>query len=238
MPQPYVELRKQIEALADGTRGANEISDTLKCRREFVVNYARSRGLPLLKDAPRITAPVGDWTNPAVVDELRRLHSEKFTCADIARVMNKKFRTSFSRNAILGKLFRLGLSNNLARPTRPPAPKRKRPAKQAPKFVFGPGYKPDIKPEPMPLPVVRPDDVARKSLVDLEPQDCRWPVGDPRSPDFGFCALPKVPGHSYCAGHCAVGFQSVPVRRLAPVISNDNVSDMTGQPVGHVKEDA
>ena len=32
--------------------------------------------------------------------------------------------------------------------------------------------------------------------------DCRWPVGDPRMPTFGFCALPKWAGsRHYCEWH-------------------------------------
>jgi GcrA cell cycle regulator len=46
-------------------------------------------------------------------------------------------------------------------------------------------------------------DVARKSLADVGPQDCRWPIGDPREADFGFCALRTVPGTSWCEHHLA-----------------------------------
>lgn len=46
------------------------------------------------------------------------------------------------------------------------------------------------------------DALARKvALVDLEYRDCRWPVGDPRDPDFGFCGHIKEPGKPYCAHH-------------------------------------
>lgn len=40
------------------------------------------------------------------------------------------------------------------------------------------------------------------ALVDLERGQCRWPLGDPRDPGFGFCGLP-VAGEktSYCAAH-------------------------------------
>ena len=42
-------------------------------------------------------------------------------------------------------------------------------------------------------------DVARKSLVELEKNDCRFPVGE--NPPFGFCALEAIPGKSYCLVH-------------------------------------
>src|SRR5262249_48416331 len=33
---------------------------------------------------------------------------------------------------------------------------------------------------------------------------CRWPVGDPRHPDFHFCARPAAEGQSYCEPHRAM----------------------------------
>lgn len=38
-------------------------------------------------------------------------------------------------------------------------------------------------------------------LLKLEHHHCRWPIGDPKSPDFGFCGDYRVPGRSYCAVH-------------------------------------
>tara|TARA_R100000655_G_scaffold91566_1_gene132320 strand:+ start:114 stop:344 length:231 start_codon:yes stop_codon:yes gene_type:complete len=42
---------------------------------------------------------------------------------------------------------------------------------------------------------------AQVTLLDLEPDSCRWPVndGDP----YLFCAAPRVAGSSYCACHAA-----------------------------------
>lgn len=35
---------------------------------------------------------------------------------------------------------------------------------------------------------------------------CKWPIGDPRKPDFHFCEAPALEGKPYCAEHCAVAF--------------------------------
>lgn len=41
--------------------------------------------------------------------------------------------------------------------------------------------------------------LARKTFEQLETNDCRWPIGDPFKPGFGFCGLPRDPEHpSYC----------------------------------------
>lgn len=51
----------------------------------------------------------------------------------------------------------------------------------------------------------RMDDGARHSSRDA----CAWPIGDPKHPDFKFCAAkPVVPGKPYCAACCAKAYRS------------------------------
>lgn len=50
-------------------------------------------------------------------------------------------------------------------------------------------------------------DTARKPLEDLEHSDCRWPVGTPGEPEFGFCADPKMYGLPYCGRHAARAYR-------------------------------
>lgn len=38
-------------------------------------------------------------------------------------------------------------------------------------------------------------------LEDLDTHACRWPFGDPRDKDFGFCGKTKLEASSYCAEH-------------------------------------
>ena len=40
-----------------------------------------------------------------------------------------------------------------------------------------------------------------KTVDTLERNDCRWPIGDPRHPDFHFCGAPQVAGRPYCDLH-------------------------------------
>jgi len=35
---------------------------------------------------------------------------------------------------------------------------------------------------------------------------CRWPIGDPKSPDFHFCGSPSIEGKPYCEKHCAMAY--------------------------------
>ncbi len=43
-------------------------------------------------------------------------------------------------------------------------------------------------------------------LQDLEEWHCRWPINDPRSPDFRFCGGKKVFGLPYCEHHVRDAF--------------------------------
>lgn len=53
----------------------------------------------------------------------------------------------------------------------------------------------------------------QKKLNDLDANDCRWPIGDPRQDDFHFCAAPKELGRPYCAHHCALSFDNTKLNR-------------------------
>lgn len=45
------------------------------------------------------------------------------------------------------------------------------------------------------------------TLMDLRLCDCRWPLGDPRTPEFRFCGEPvSAPGRPYCSHHNAMAY--------------------------------
>jgi GcrA cell cycle regulator len=100
-----------------------------------------------------------------------------------------------TRRAVLGKAWRMGLSvgspeNGRQRMRKGGQMAARKQRAQRPR------------PEKIIIPVVPREDlpqpIARKSLIQLDDKDCRWPVGDPRKPGFGFCADIRVPGTSYC----------------------------------------
>lgn len=39
------------------------------------------------------------------------------------------------------------------------------------------------------------------SLLDLTEHTCKWPIGDPLKPGFGFCGRHSIEGSPYCAAH-------------------------------------
>lgn len=49
------------------------------------------------------------------------------------------------------------------------------------------------------------------SLESLSTSDCRWPIGDPRKPNFGFCGAPIAEGSCYCTQHHAIAYDPAEV---------------------------
>jgi GcrA cell cycle regulator len=45
------------------------------------------------------------------------------------------------------------------------------------------------------------EDQNQVTFAELEPHHCRWPIGEPRLPDFRFCGCRRVEGKPYCAEH-------------------------------------
>ena len=45
------------------------------------------------------------------------------------------------------------------------------------------------------------------TLMGLTPRTCRWPLGDPASPDFLFCGALPAPDCPYCARHARLAYQ-------------------------------
>lgn len=57
----------------------------------------------------------------------------------------------------------------------------------------------------------------RKTLLDLESNDCRWPVGEPKHDDFHFCGRPSAAGRPYCQEHWSMAFQPPRPRNQRPI---------------------
>jgi GcrA cell cycle regulator len=148
-----------------------------------------------------------------------------------------------TRNAVIGKVHRLGLSNRAgAAPAKTekadpkPAPKEAAPApeprteKPAPAPTPAPApARPKIVPAGQPLPPqpsaneISPEALAtvrevekkakRITLMELTERTCKWPIGDPATEDFWFCGLAVQPGKPYCEAHVGVAFQPMSARR-------------------------
>ena len=155
------------------------------------------------------------WT-PERVEIVKAMWADGKSCSQIAGRLG-----GVTRNAVIGKVHRLGLSGRPTTSRKKNSPRRtNRATAKAPQIAAtrpsiqskakakgGPRYviEPPLPELPPPAKVV--------ALVNLEPSQCRWPYGDPKLPGFGFCGCEVVPGLSYCEGHAQRAFQTRPVRQ-------------------------
>jgi len=164
------------------------------------------------------------WTNERV-ELLKKLWSEGLSASQIAGELG-----GVTRNAVIGKVHRLGLSgrakssSSSAKPRRartapsgPATPKKPSPQ---PQTVGATALKSDIAPDPIveAKPEVEPTaDVVpisqRATILTLTERTCKWPIGDPATDDFYFCGRVSEAGVPYCAYHCKIAYQPVADRR-------------------------
>jgi GcrA cell cycle regulator len=52
----------------------------------------------------------------------------------------------------------------------------------------------------------------RVTIIELKEAMCRWPLGDPASPEFRYCGSPAASG-PYCAYHVSLAYQPAHDRR-------------------------
>jgi GcrA cell cycle regulator len=59
-----------------------------------------------------------------------------------------------------------------------------------------------------PKPQIPKRAAAADRVLELDRQHCRWPVGEPTSPDFRFCTRPEAdfPARPYCNTHTHKAF--------------------------------
>jgi GcrA cell cycle regulator len=196
------------------------------------------------------------WTDQRV-NQLKKLWQQGKSASEIAETLG-----GVTRNAVIGKAHRLGLSGRPspikkqapakkgAAPAKAPvkaapkaapakvAPKAAVPAKPAPTALKAAPAKPLAGKAPVPAnqslaakpaannssgkstpfnPPLTPEAMARPlmvhdgkviSILELNERTCRWPIGDPKDPAFGYCGATSYTNFPYCAGHVAMAFQS------------------------------
>ena len=133
-----------------------------------------------------------------------------------------------SRNAVIGKLHRLGLCKHAATsryseveaPLSIPPPKPKKAVPGLAAISLGGTVKARKKAAPVPArPVLASIRVNPRKIVvaTLESHHCKWPIGNPGTKAFRFCGAPRK-DHicPYCADHAAVAYNGLPVKKYQP----------------------
>ena len=149
------------------------------------------------------------WANyDGIVDFLRDLiEVQKASFSDAAFEINKKYETSFSRMACIGKARRNGIVVSAEQQKfRHKKPQRKQ--------AYNGGLMraliaKSVRVDPPPLPVIIMDDdipiEQRKTIFELNSDTCRWPCGEGAA--MFFCGAVPLQGCPYCAGHSARAYK-------------------------------
>ena len=139
-------------------------------------------------------------------------------------------RMGFSKNSIVGKARRLGLTGRES-PIRhggQPAPAQPRAGRQ----TLPPLRSDDAQPAPR-LKVVAPPPPPPPPPKMPRARECCWPLGEPGSKGFRFCDSPDVVGGTpYCADHCKLAYTKSPAsaERPAYIGSKLPISAVSGGP--------
>jgi GcrA cell cycle regulator len=150
-----------------------------------------------------MSATVGGWTDERVAS-LKKLWLEGLSASQIAKQLG-----GVTRNAVIGKVHRLGLSGR-ATPAAPArtvfkAPRPARPVMAAPHTPRRPEPVPVHVP-PTPLPTVR-EEPGSATVLTLGAHMCKWPIGDPSTDGFTFCGRRSGEDGPYCNEHARVAYQ-------------------------------
>jgi GcrA cell cycle regulator len=158
------------------------------------------------------------WTDERV-ELLKKLWADGLSASRIAAELG-----GVSRNSVIGKVHRLGLSGR-AKSASAAVPRQRKPrTHQHMMRIARPGvrgntalaplqvFETDLEPEPQVVENIIPMG-QRCSILELNESTCRWPIGDPSAADFFFCGGKTLEGLPYCGFHSRVAYQPVSERR-------------------------
>lgn len=162
------------------------------------------------------------WTDDRV-ELLKTLWAEGLSASQIANRLG-----GVTRNAVIGKVHRLGLSGRTTTSRAKTPRARRRPSHTQTRAsrpqlrtqgsaALKPSYETDaeedlnVAPSPI-LELVIPVE-ERASILTLTETRCRWPIGDPGDEEFHFCGRDCDVSASYCEHHAQIAYQPVQSRR-------------------------
>lgn len=159
----------------------SQIGDRLGMNRSCIAGRVHRLGLarePITGD-PMQRPWTEEETKLAI--ELRK---EGLSASQIAHKLIRR-----SRNSVISLLYRNGLTS-----AHGGAGKSVRKS-----FIRKPSPLADLPSDPLPAEDTPPANLV--ALVDLEPHQCRWVYGDPRTKEHGCCGAQQVIGLPYCIDH-------------------------------------
>ncbi len=167
------------------------------------------------------------WTEERV-ELLKKLWLEGLSASQIAGVLGE----GVTRNAVIGKVHRLKLSGRAKPATstprvrsapRPAARRVSSPASTSMNVGGGGGggaiqgatalkmeeeFAVEMEMAPQAAELFIPVE-QRLTLLQLSEQTCKWPIGDPLTPDFYFCGQHSNEGKPYCEFHSRRAYHQI-----------------------------
>lgn len=166
--------------------------------------------------------------NDERVELLKRLWGEGLSASQIAAELG-----GITRNAVIGKVHRLGLSGRVksASPARPrkarteaPPPRTSARPSTVGNTALAPAFEALVESAPAPAPAPVMDNVVplgqRCTIMNLTESTCRWPTGEPGTASFYFCGARSATGMPYCTQHARMAYQPVQDRRRDRRLAN------------------
>ncbi len=136
------------------------------------------------------------WTDDRVTT-LKKLWLEGLSASQIAKHLG-----GVTRNAVIGKVHRLGLSGR-ATPSKPARVVVRVPRPRVAVIAAPRRSEPSA---PVLTAVTRVETPGSATVLTLGQHMCKWPIGDPSTREFTFCG--RGAGHGpYCTDHAAVAYQ-------------------------------
>jgi GcrA cell cycle regulator len=149
------------------------------------------------------------WTDERV-DTLKKLWLDGLSASQIAKQLG-----GVTRNAVIGKVHRLGLSGRAA-PSHPSRPAFKAPRAPRPISMPAPRAR-SIEPRNHAVAAPRPaapyvELPGTATVLTLGAHMCKWPIGDPALDNFTFCGRRAGDG-PYCHEHSQVAYQPAQAKK-------------------------
>lgn len=152
------------------------------------------------------------WTDERIA-LLTKLYTDGLSASQIAAELG-----GITRNAVIGKVHRLGLSGRPKKAgSSKPTVRRARTRFKALDFrrrvdgahvAIAYDYDLETEPEMVEIPVEQ-----RKTFLQLTDKNCHWPVGNPGTADFYFCGGAAPDESPYCSFHSRMAHQPTRNRR-------------------------
>jgi GcrA cell cycle regulator len=157
-------------------------------------------------------SPTNATWNAERVEALKRYFAAGLSCSRIA------YEIGVSRNAVIGKMNRLGLSrpkevrqrDRADRPARARMPRSW--AYERPTIAAQQEMLREVFPVTEPREEVPIRGGRGCSLFELGQEKCRWPISTPGAADFCFCGNEPVKGLPYCPGHARLAYRPARLR--------------------------